>query len=445
MVCLSKKITKSTLALALCLTHSAANSTNGLWLPGFGAKSVGMGGTTIALQLDGLAQAVNPAGISGMEHRFDVGFGIFNPPRRAYVDAEDDPTFGSNVAESRSSRDWFLIPNMAYVSPINDKWTWGIAAIGAGLGVWYDGIYDFKNTGEMLSINLIQMQMPLSLSYKINDNFSVGASAVFAAQMFEAKGFGSFEPVTSDVDHLTDNGKDFSFGGGLRVGILGSTDSGNFTYGAYYHSRVYMSEFDEYAGLLAEQGDLDIPANYGAGISFKVVPKLTTAFDIMMIEWSSIRSMGNKGPALYTGEPIGTAVGAVGVGALGRDDGMGFGWEDQTVYKLGFAWQYSDKTVFTTGFNYGKSPIPDTEYAFGVVGPAVTEKHWAIGWQQILNGYTIFGAKEAEFSMSFIHGFKNKMAGTAGIGTDENGQPFAGYAEFEMVQNQLELSYGLKF
>ena len=86
---------------------------------------------------------------------------------------------------------------------------------------------------------------------------------------------------------------------------------------------------------------------------------------------------------------------------------------------------------------------------FKVECPAVTEKHLAFGVQHSLQGFTLFGAKEAEVSLSYLHGFKNKMSGYSPLGhhTDENGNnvAFAGYTEFEMTQNQLEISYGLKF
>jgi long-chain fatty acid transport protein len=424
-------------------------ATNGLALPGYGAKSIGMGGTSIALQMDSLAGAVNPAAISGMSTRFDIGVGLFNPPRRAYVEADNDPVFGTSIAESRSRKDLFPIPNLGFVSPINDELTFGINAIGGGLGVEYqDGIYDFKNTGKPISMQLIQMQIPITLAYKVDNNTAVAASAVMAAQMFKNSGFSSFAPVTSDSENYTDRGNNYSFGAGIRIGTLYTTDDKTFSIGGYYHSRVYMSKFDKYRGLFAEHGDLDIPANFGVGIAYKITPEVTTAFDIVRYQWSSVAAIGNKGPALYTGDPIGTAAGG-GAGQIGADDGMGFGWEDQTVFKLGFSYDYSPKTTFTTGINYGKTPIPQDQLAFGVLGPAVTEKHLAFGVQHKLNGFTMFDAKEAEISLSYLHGFKEKMSGLSPLGHhfDENGNrvDFAGYAEFEMVQNQLEISYGLKF
>lgn len=423
-----------------------AGATNGLFLPGYGARSVGMGGTSIAISQGAMDPASNPANIAGMGEKLEIGAGIFNPPRRAYVDAEGS-FFGDKTAEMRSERDWFLIPSAGYTVPLNSDLTFGVTAYGNGLGVYYKpNGYDFNEvTDGHISINLVQMIVPFTLAYKADETLSYGASFVFAAQAFKADGFGSFSSVTSDLDNYTDNGLDYSYGAGVRLGITKKYPGKNLTLGGYYASRTYMTEFDDYRGLFAEQGDLDIPSHFGVGIAYEITPRYLVAMDLVRIQWSEVAAIGNKGPEVYTGETLSTAA-AGEVGQLGRDDGMGFGWEDQTVIKIGFRYQYTTDTDFSIGFNYGKTPIPQDQLAFGVIGPAVTEKHLSLGYGTKLNGYTLFGAKEAELNISYLHAFKNKMSGLSPLGTRESdGQTFAGYAEFEMYQNQLEISYGLKF
>ena len=62
-----------------------------------------------------------------------------------------------------------------------------------------------------------------------------------------------------------------------------------------------------------------------------------------------------------------------------------------------------------------------------------------------LNGYTIFGGKSSEISLSYLHGYLEGQRGVSPLGTSPTGQEFAGYAEYQMKQNQFEISYGLKF
>ncbi|QLQ01512.1 MAG: outer membrane protein transport protein [Thiobacillus sp.] len=40
---------------------------------------------------------------------------------------------------------------------------------------------------------------------------------------------------------------------------------------------------------------------------------------------------------------------------------MGFGWKDQTIYKLGVNWGVNERLQLRAGYNYGKSPIPDDQ------------------------------------------------------------------------------------
>ena len=204
--------------------------------------------------------------------------------------------------------------------------------------------------------------MTPSIAYKLNDAHSVGFTFVLAGQYFRAEGledfgfagFTSGGAATTEAEAqqgLTGQGFSHSFGYGFRLGWLGKFLDDDLKLGFNYSAKVHMSKFSRYDKLFAEQGDLDIPAHYGLGVSYVFMPQWTMAFDVMQIEWSSVASIGNKGPALYTGDPLNTAVGG-GAGALGRDDGMGFGWEDQTVYKLGFHYQYTTDTAFTMGVNY---------------------------------------------------------------------------------------------
>jgi hypothetical protein len=53
-----------------------------------------------------------------------------------------------------------------------------------------------------------------------------------------------------------------------------------------------MTEFDDYKGLFAENGDFDIPAMLNLGLSFKVRPDLVLAFDWQRIFYNEIAAVG---------------------------------------------------------------------------------------------------------------------------------------------------------
>jgi long-chain fatty acid transport protein len=57
---------------------------------------------------------------------------------------------------------------------------------------------------------------------------------------------------------LTDNGYDYSFGGGLRAGIEWEAMP-VLRFGVSGQTKMYMTKFDKYAGLFAEQGGSTFP------------------------------------------------------------------------------------------------------------------------------------------------------------------------------------------
>ena len=66
---------------------------------------------------------------------------------------------------------------------------------------------------------------------------------------------------------------------------------------------------------------------------------------------------------------------------MGADAGLGFGWKNQTIYKLGLAYQLNDQWTVRGGWNYGKSPIPSDNGAIlvNIVAPATTQSHMTMG------------------------------------------------------------------
>ena len=139
-----KTLFRAALAAAL-LIPSIAFATNGYFQIGYGAKSVGMGGTGVANPQDALAGAVNPAGMAHVGKRFDLEIRWFSPIREAELDMRGFGPMGSgSVVSEKSSRNNFFIPNMGYAAPINEQWSWGISAYGNG-GMnteYHKNIYD---------------------------------------------------------------------------------------------------------------------------------------------------------------------------------------------------------------------------------------------------------------------------------------------------------------
>ncbi len=151
-----------------------------------------------------------------------------------------------------------------------------------------------------------------------------------------------------------------------------------------------MTEFDEYAGLFAEQGNFDIPSTWNLGVSAHVTDQLSLVFDYQRINFSEVKSVGNPLdpnrfvnecalPRLFHSITAGLAGSdAPSSACLGSATGPGFGWNDVNVYKLGVQYRAAAFT-FRAGYGRNSGAIKEDEILFNVLAPAVVEQHYTLG------------------------------------------------------------------
>jgi len=428
------------LAVAMMAT-SSAYATNGYFLPGFGFRSQGMGGVGIAYGRDSLSTAANPANAVNTGMRGDLGFAVFNPERHAAAGTDagqSSPFFFHGDIESDAK--YFIMPEMGFSMPLDEKLHVALAFVGnGGMNTTYsENLFSYFGISpardEKLGVDMMQLLVPVTVAYKVNEDHAVGASLVLAATRFRAYGLDAFKlfdqvfgyTITADPDHLTNQGFDYSYGAGLRLGWQGEFLDDKLTIGLTYASRTYMTKFDKYRGLFAEQGDFDIPENYGIGVSVKPIRNLVIAADIVRINYSDIASIGNIGPGL----PYGIAgIYSVANSAqeTGNDQGMGFGWKDQTVYKLGVQYGVNNRLQLRAGFNYGKSPIPNDQLTFNILAPATVERHYSLG-------FTYRANDNLEVTGSYLYAASHSQKAI--------NQNIMGGVEIDMHQNMFALSLG---
>jgi long-chain fatty acid transport protein len=313
-----------------------------------------------------------------------------------------------------------------------------------------------------LGVDLAQAIFAPTLALKVNEQHSFGASLLIGVQRFSARGLGNFQcftsaaidPANSSLDNpttpavdpgpacapgaaqaltpgfvpsdgLTGNNSDWSFGAGVRIGWLGEVHP-NVTLGASYSTKIYMSEFDDYDELFAEDGDFDIPANFTLGATFQATPKLKVSLDFQQIQYEGVNSISNAGPIPT---PAGPGI-PPGGGLLGTDNGLGFGWEDINIYRLATEYEYSDQWTFRAGFSMNDQPIPDSQVLFNFLAPAVIEKHATVG-------FTYRPDKQSEWSFAYMHAFSEKVSSSQ--------TAFGIPGAIEMDQNSVDVGYSYKF
>ena len=367
------------LSLSLLLTASAALATDGYFDHGYGVKAKGLGGAGVAFAQDSMAVATNPAGLVDVADSHQVGLTWFAPDRSVTVNGN---TFDGNEDGS------FYIPDFSYKTTLSSGAAFGLAIFGnGGMNTGYQTALFNVNPGvasSNTSMDMSQLFIAPTWSWRNEGGHAFGVSAILAGQRFKATGLEDFG--------IANAGYDSSFGGGARLGWTWQA-SQNLKVGATYQSRLWMTKFDKYAGLFAEQGDFDIPSNYAVGFAYKVDSSLTWAFDVERIHYSEVNSVGNPGSS---------------PGGFGTSNGPGFGWKDVTVIKTGLAYEVSPTLTVRVGYNHTTQPIGSSEIFFNQLAPGVVRHHATLGATWQANAST-------EVSFFYARAFNETVSGNIGV------------------------------
>lgn len=452
---------------SLCAAGSAY-ATNGYFTHGIGTKNKAMAGSGIALPEDAIDVTNNPAVAPFVGDQLVIGAALFSPVRKyettnSMANGQCFPgmgcafTIGPNDLKSDSNyfviphiaKSWQLANDSAFVlsfygrGGMNTDWKGGTATFSPDgvTPITSDGTYGeglFGTSGKS-GVNFSQAFFDITWAKKINDKLSLGISGVLVAQMFKANGVLAFSPYTETcarsgnpqcvAPNLSNNGTDWAFGGGLKVG-LHAPISDKFSLGLAYQTKIWMGEFDDYSDLFAEQGGMDIPADLKFGVTFHANEKLDLNFDFEYIWYSDVGSVGN--PIQYLFACPGAQAGGTDFSScLGGDNGGGFGWDNMAIYKVGAKYKAGEDWTWRFGYSYGKQPIGTDQMTFNILAPGVMESHFT-------TGFTLERTPGRQFNMSLMYAPNNKVTGTQNFDQSQD-------VTFEMYQWEVEASYSWRF
>ncbi len=400
------------------LTLSAsAVATDGMFSSGYGMTANGMGGAATAMTEDTFGGANNPASMAFVGNRIDLGMSLFSPSRSAYS-SNFNGSLGPAGADSGAN--YFPIPEFGYNHMLNSRLALGVSVYGnGGMNSDYPGNikgtpYNLLGGQGNLGVNLIQMIIAPTLSYKVTDNQSLGIAPLFGYQQFSAQGLQAFGVQNAGTDSTT--------GTGLRVGYLYRITPA-VTLGADYSTKVVMGRMARYASLFTNYGELDLPENYALGASWKVNPKWLLALDYQRINYSTSPTIGDSPALMFQGIPF------------GAPNGPGFGWENINVWKLGAEYKYNDNWTLRAGWNHCDNPVQPANAMVDLLVPGVITDHLTLG-----GTYTT--ASGNQWTFAYVHAFGNSVTGPA---LAPNGQPIPGdMITTRMDQDTVGIAYAWK-
>lgn len=268
------------------------------------------------------------------------------------------------------------------------------------------------------SIDMMQVFIGLNYARKFTPNHALGIAPVLAVQRVKIEGLEPFKAFSSTPNAVTNNGYDYSYGGGVELGWHWIVNN-EFSFGASYRSRLIMTPFDRYKGLFAESGHFDIPPILQAGVAFKPQQDVVVALDVQHIFFGDIKAISNNNGVAIT------------PGSLGTDHGLGFGWDDMTVYKMGIQWQANKDWTLRAGYSIANEVIPNQQALFNVLAPATVTQHLALGLSWAWDA-------KSSLNLAATHAFDKRVHGS------NPNTPFQ-TGSLDMYQNELEISWSYRF
>jgi long-chain fatty acid transport protein len=426
----AKKIIASLIAAGV-MASPLAHATNGYFRIGVGSKAESMGGAGIALPQDSLAAGTNPAGMAMVGDHIDFGLTWFKPNRSLTIaGSAGTPGSVSNGTFDGNGKSNFFIPDFGYNKMIKPDMSVGITVWGAGgMNTQYDTTpLALMGGTSPVGVDLSQLFIAPTWAMKVNPTNSVGVSLVGVYQMFKATGLDPFAcpttalcgggPVPSaSPSNVTNNGTDTSTGLGIRLGWTGQV-SDMVTLGATYQPKISMSKFSKYSGLFADQGNFDIPANYGVGVAVKANDATTVAFDAVQIQYSGVPSVGDSSSVPQQ---------------FGSTGGPGFGWQDMTVLKLGMKYALNPGLTLRAGINHNTQQIGTNDAFLNFLAPGVVQNHLTLGATWKL-------ANQSELTVGYVHAFEQTVTGP--IPSNYAGGSTTSTASIKMHEDSIGVTYG---
>lgn len=386
-------------------------------------KSTGMAATAVAYPQDALCAAYNPAGNAEIGDRLDFGITWAHDRGRATIR-------GNRLPIANGSFDGYKTKNF-YSPDFGINKTFGCdCQYAVGFLVYnrnqskttYNTPFPLIGTSN-LGLEYVHEELGPVFAWKVHDCLSLGLSVNINIQRLKVNGVQNFDnPVRSRFPgKVTNRGYSYSSGVGFTVGAQWHVYP-TITLGLAYQNKTDMRRFKKYKGFIADRGSFDIPERWFAGIAWRVVDCVTLAFDVQHDRWSRIRALHNS--LLDDGV----------LHQLGSKNGPGFGWVDQTFYRVGIDYAVSECLIVRAGYRHVNTPIRRSQTVVNQLTLDTLRDVVTVGATYMFN-------ECYEASTFFAWGFRHKVSGRNSIPVTFGG----GESDLKQQKYALGISFGWNY
>lgn len=424
------------IAAALCGWSSTAEALLA------GVRVTGMAAATTAYPQDSFVAAYNPAGISFIDNRVDLGAAWLQAGQHATITGNVIPGVDGFYPGDRTKDTY--IGEFGMRRNLGCNLSFGLVLYNRNfVKTTYNTPFPLFGTSN-LGLEYVNETLAPTLSWKFWNHHSIGVSLNLQFQRVKNNGLenldqaATFGGTTAAPGFTTDNNYNWSSGVGATIGYFGRFFCDKVGVGVAYTPRTHMQHFRRYRGFFADSGQFDLPQRWIAGISYKWIPCSTVAFDVEWVDWAQISALSN---------PLNVVAGfADPTARLGGTNGTGFGFKSQTFYRIGLDYRIQ-QFIVRAGYRYANTPIVPSQTAANLLLLDTVEQFITCGatWELDCNN---------DISIMYAHGLRHDVDGSDSIppglppSPTHVTPPFGfggGEANLSQTQRVLGIAFGHKF
>jgi len=386
---------------------------------GIGSKATSMGGAMTAGTDTPFSIYYNPAAMTKIKKpTFAIGVTFVNPEltidKFNVKETSAFPVQDLNGTKIQDHAELLKVPHFAYVHPLNDKMTLGLAFyVPYGLDITWDND-PTKNVAAYNTYHSWYMREVLtpSLAYKVNDKLSIGAgvalgrsqagshkrrhvpdfmknpnymAAAFKAQFAAQYGAAPSDELAAamgsrlasayselqDAKYQMKFEDDFNYS--FNFGVLYQFNE-KFSLGATFRTMAETEmeggtkvnpEIDIWTNQRVDgEVKIDTPNQLSVGLEYWATPKWRLNFDMTRTWWSRVKS--------YTIEFEKNFMETENISAGAPEEHFDRHWKDTWQYRVGTEYKLNKMIDLRAGYYYDPSVVPDN--TFDVLWPD-SDKH----------------------------------------------------------------------
>ena len=317
-----------------------------------GVRQAALGGTAVTHSRDASVAFYNPAGLAFVDAKLSIAAGGFGVKSEA--NWQDPLTLNSSVTDNKISTPVYLA--VSY-KPTDDL------AIGLSVATPFGSSLtwpeNWENRANITEIELMAFNIQPTVAYKFTDWFSIGLGFIYT---HGSATLNKVQTIAGNDIKLKLEDKD-AHGLGFNIGVM-FKPSEKLNLGLAYRSNV---DANANYGKITWSGVpsglstnttfqttqwrtvLPLPSEFTAGISYKFTERFQMFADVAWQNWTRYDNLTielQNPQTGFTAESVSVK-----------------NWKDNTVYRVGAEYTFSDIVQGRLGYYYDGSPVPSSYWS----------------------------------------------------------------------------------